>query len=222
MKLEAFLKLSEIPYIIKEFQNPAEGPKGKGPYIEFEGKLMGDSTLIMEFLTKKYDITFAERLNLEQKAISHSFQMMLEERLYWAMVYSRWIEDHNWETLKPIFFGKLPPVVKNVVSSMARKSVVKTLSDQGLGRHTRSEIYEFAKRDIDSIAHYLGDKRYFHGNEIHEIDLCIYSFMPNLTIKEFNSPLKGHVERHSNLMRHTDRITKLLNSKDRATSKIAA
>lgn len=222
MKLEAFLKLSEIPYVVNEFQNPSEGPKGKGPFIEFDGKKMGDSTLIMEFLTKKYDITFSEKLTLEQQAISHSFQMMLEERLYWAMVYSRWIEDHNWETLKPVFFGKLPPVVKNVVSSMARKSVVKTLGTQGLGRHSRSEIYDFAKRDIDAIAHFLGDKPYFHGNEIHEIDLCIYSFMPNLTIKEFNSPLKGYVERHANIMRHTNRIDKLLEKKSKAASKMAA
>ena len=65
---------------------------------------------------------------------------MLEESLYWPMVYSRWMEDRNLAVIKPLFFGGLPPFLRDLLPLFARSRVKKTLWLQAPGamRATRS------------------------------------------------------------------------------------
>ena len=54
MKLETWLRMTGIPYQIAP-PDMSAAPKGKIPYIDDEGTLMGDSTLIIEHLSKKHN-----------------------------------------------------------------------------------------------------------------------------------------------------------------------
>ncbi|XSC47066.1 hypothetical protein ACF1BQ_016630 [Bradyrhizobium sp. RDT10] len=72
-----------------------EGAEGQDPYIEDDGQLLGDSTLIRWHLEKKYGIDFDQGLTAEQLAIAWAFEKMAEDNLYWASVYFRWMIDDN-------------------------------------------------------------------------------------------------------------------------------
>ena len=50
LKLEAWLRLADIPYTVEPSTNLGKAPKGKLPYIRDEGRLIGDTTLIIEHL----------------------------------------------------------------------------------------------------------------------------------------------------------------------------
>src|SRR6476469_1614915 len=50
LKLEAWLRLADIPYTVEPSTNLGKAPKGKLPYIRDDGRLIGDTTLIIEHL----------------------------------------------------------------------------------------------------------------------------------------------------------------------------
>lgn len=54
MKLETYLRMADIPYEIVPNADVRKAPKGKMPYIKHEGKVIGDSGLIIEYLKSVY------------------------------------------------------------------------------------------------------------------------------------------------------------------------
>ncbi|MGH8580567.1 MAG: glutathione S-transferase family protein [Gammaproteobacteria bacterium] len=206
MKLECFLRLAKLNYQIVDLTNPRQGPKGKGPYIEDGGVRMGDSSLIIDYLQAKHGIDLDAGLSPEQRAISAAFQSLIEEHLYWVMVYNRWIDERNWPTLRELFFGRLPLLRRYAGPLIARNMVRRQLSAQGLGRHTAEEIYAFGVRDIRSIADYLGDKPFMHGDSPSLIDACAFATVANIVEPPFEGPVKEEAKRQANLVRYSERM----------------
>lgn len=81
MKVETYVRVNEIPYK-GDFTRPL-GPKGKTPWITYQGQNIGDSQLIIEYLNKKFSINMNGHLSKAEKAIARSFRIMAEEHLYW-------------------------------------------------------------------------------------------------------------------------------------------
>ena len=69
MELETWLRMAKLPYntVIVTAENLQLAPKGKVPFIDYQGKLVGDAALIIEMLKQKEAInldaglTFVER-----------------------------------------------------------------------------------------------------------------------------------------------------------------
>ena len=124
-KAETLLRMSKLPFE-KALMSFSKAPKGKIPYIEDDGQLLGDSTLIRWHLEKKYGIDFDQGLTAEQLAIAWAFEKMAEDNLYWASVYFRWMIDANFRKGPVHFFKGVPAPIRPVVVSMVqdRKSVV--------------------------------------------------------------------------------------------------
>ena len=130
-KAETLLRMSKLPFE-KALMSFSKAPKGKIPYIEDDGQLLGDSTLIRWHLEKKYGIDFDQGLSAEQLAISWAFEKMAEDNLYWASVYFRWMIDANFRKGPVNFFKGVPAPVRPVVVSMIRRRLRKTLQGQGI------------------------------------------------------------------------------------------
>jgi hypothetical protein len=64
------------------------GPKGKTPWMTFNGKNYSDSQLCLELLAEKFQKDFSGHLTGEERAIARSFQIMAEEHLYWYTIKS--------------------------------------------------------------------------------------------------------------------------------------
>lgn len=209
MKLETYLKMAKIPYETIFVNTPAKGPKAKLPFIEDDGKKLGDSALIIDYLKKKYGDPLDKDLTSQQKAIALSVQHLLEDHLYWVLVYSRWAEPSTWESIKKSFFSNLPPVLRNIVPEMVRKKFLKKLYLQGIAHHTRDEIYEFGKRDITAIADLLGDQSFFFGKQPTSIDATLYAFLSSVLLVPFESLLKSHAQNYAPLEKYCARMKEL-------------
>src|SRR5215212_2687188 len=138
-KAETLLRMSKLPFE-KALMSFSKAPKGKIPYIEDDGQLLGDSTMIRWHLEKKYSIDFDQGLTAEQLAVAWAFEKMAEDNLYWASVYFRWMIEANFRKGPVHFFKGVPAPVRPVVVSMIRRRLRKTLQGQGIGRHSRAEI----------------------------------------------------------------------------------
>ncbi|KAJ8303126.1 hypothetical protein KUTeg_019522 [Tegillarca granosa] len=103
IKLESYLRLAKIPY--QNVHDMKTSSKGKFPWIEYNGDIIADSQLCIEYLNKKLNIDINNHLTDEQRGIGRAFQKMFEENTYWALALYRWYYDAD---LKAIAAFKLP------------------------------------------------------------------------------------------------------------------
>jgi glutathione S-transferase len=189
LKLETYLRMAKLPYTVQERADLMKAPKGKMPYIQDGANIIGDSTLVIDYLKATYGDPVDQHLTPQEQAIALAMQRLIEENLYWAMVYSRWEVDENWKLVKAAYFATLPPGVKQVIPALLRKSTRKKLQGHGMGRHNQEEIYSIGKKDITALANFLGDKPFFMGDRPSSLDASAYATLVNLLCPDLKSPL---------------------------------
>ncbi len=206
MKLETYLRMAKIPYEVVRNADIRKAPKRKMPFIEHDGKLMGDSNLIIEYLKEKFGDSLDQNLSASEKAVSLAFRRMLEENYYWVGVYTRWGIDENYKKVREAFFKFFPFPLRLIIPRVARKNLLKQLHGQGMGRHTPQEIFEIGKRDISAVSDFLGNKPFFMGNEPTTADATVYAFLANLLWVPIESVVKEHAKRLKNLESYCQRM----------------
>lgn len=220
MKLETWLRIAEIPYETKP-PDMAQAPKGKVPYIRHEGVLIGDSTLILEHLTKAYGKDPDQKLTPAERATSLAFRRMLKESFYWVIVNSRWNDEGNWPEYKAAFRSMLPPglpePVYEQIIAQSRAGMLEQLRGHGMGRHSPDEIRSFGKAEIGAISDFLGDKPFFFGEAPTTADATVYAYVANLLECPLREPVKDYGLRRENLVAYTRRMReRFFPEKDRA------
>jgi len=208
VKLEAYLKLAQIPYETRSgMKYLRASPKGKLPYISDEGKIVADSSFIISYLKEKYPVIPGDDLDNQQRATAHAFIKMIDENLYWTLVHARWGQEDNWLILKDIFFGSLPFPLKLFIPDMVRKNVLKGLKSHGIGRHSDAEIVEIACRDLQALSDYLGDKPWFFGDRPGTLDATAYGILSEMILlKTFTAPVFDKARLYENLVDFTNRF----------------
>ncbi len=207
MKLETYLRMAEIPHAVVYEDTLDKAPKQKMPYIEDEGQKIGDSNLIIEYLKEKYGDRTDAHLSPSDQGISLAMRRLIDENLYWCMVYSRWMDEPNWSITRAAYFDKLPPVVKQILPGVLRKGVLKSLEGHGMGKHTRDEIYGIGCRDLIALSGFLSDKPFFFGDRPTLLDATAYATVYNFLKVPMQSPLRTQSQQLSNLVAFCDRMT---------------
>ncbi len=208
MKLETYLRMAALPFEspVATLRDFGRAPNGKLPYIEDDGQILADSTFIIDHLKARYGDRLDGWLSAEQSAVALAFQRLMEENLYWAVLYTRWIEPQWWALTQTAFFGKLPVPLKWIVPALARRGLRKELHGHGMGRHSEAQIHAIGKRDITALADFLGDKPYFMGTEPCSLDATGYGFLANLVWPPVESALKQHTQQHPQLQAYCERM----------------
>lgn len=201
MKLETYLRMAQLPFVapVIKLQDIGRAPKGKLPYVQDGTTFLADSNLIIDYLKTTYGDRLDVWLSNEQRAVALAFQRLLEENLYWALLYSRWIEPQGWVVTKDAFFGKLPAPLRWFIPTLARRAMRQQLHGHGMGRHTAQEIYAIAARDITALDDFLSDKPYFMGDEPCALDASAYAFLANIVWVPMASALQQHALQYPRL-----------------------
>jgi len=203
-KVELFLKWNNIAHEVRNVIST--GPKGKAPYIEFNGEVISDSAIIIDHLTKHFSIQLDSKFTAKELSVARAFRIMFEEHLYFCLTYVRWVLPEGWKVSEPAFFGNLPGFLKLLgIPGMARKDVIKLNWYQGTGRHSREEVIDFAKKDLKTFSDFLGDKSFLLGDFPCIDDFAIWAILDSLM---FNAPPEIHAQYNSlpNLAKYRDRF----------------
>ncbi|MGD9509964.1 MAG: glutathione S-transferase family protein [Geminicoccaceae bacterium] len=190
LKLETWLRLADIPYTVEPSTNLRKAPKGKLPYIKDEGRLVSDTTLIIEYLKATRGIDPDAGLGERERAEALMLQRLFEDHFYFVLVYSRWIDEAGWRVLQPAFFGQLPFPASRLVASHFRRRIRGMLHLQGLGRHRAEEIYAMGRADLAAVADFLGDRPFLMGEQLTTVDAVAYAFLANVIYLPFETELK--------------------------------
>lgn len=205
-KVELLLQLAGQPYRKDESGNPGRGPKGKLPAIIDDGEAIGDSELIRWHLERKYRVDLDAGMSGVERAHAHALARLLEERTYWAIAATRWLEDAHFPRARDAILGSFPMPLRWLIGVMLRRRMRAAHRAQGMGRHSTAERYEMAARDIRAVAAMLGDKQFMTGDSPRGLDATVYPFISGIVDAPFPSPAVDEVRRHANLLDYCARM----------------
>jgi glutathione S-transferase len=206
LKLETYLRMTGIPYRTVVDATPFRGPKRKLPWIEHAGNRIGDSGFIIEYLERQFGCDANAVLSSAERAIAHSLRRLIEENLYWTMVYDRWIVEKNWVVARDVILGGIPLPMRSLIAPIARRGVRKQLEAHGIGLHSRDEIHAIGRSDVSAIAAFLGDKPFLMGNTATQVDAVAYGLMANIANAPIESPIRDEIASRSNLVSYMQRM----------------
>ncbi|MGZ9275233.1 MAG: glutathione S-transferase family protein [Nitrospira sp.] len=211
LKLESFLKEANVPYASVPFdpmRTLSKAPKGKLPFIELEdGTQIGDSTLIIDWLSHKQGIDADAPLDSKQRAVSLAFRRMLDEHLYWVGVYFRWLDEPGWSVIREAFFSDIPWPARPVIEMMQRRRHAAALKAQGTGRHSRDDICRLGRTDVEALSRLLADNTwFFDAPRPTLLDIWAHAFVGEIIAPPIDSPLKQATLRFGNLTDHFNRL----------------
>jgi glutathione S-transferase len=210
-KLETYLRMAKIPY------QPAGGdhrvaPKKKLPYVGIDGRLLGDSNLIIEHLVAQHgDLLGDDRLAPEQRAVARAFQSMLESDFYFVLAYSRWWRDEDFAIYRPALSAYcaslgLPRLLFPLALGQVRRGMKDQLRQQGIARHSYDEVMAMGRAQLEAISTFLGDKPFFLGERPSALDATAFAMLTGILWAPFESPLKVCALGRPNLAAYCDRM----------------
>jgi glutathione S-transferase len=205
LKSEVQLKMAGLGYQLA-FGGLPSAPKGKLPYLDDDGTVVADSVFIRDYVEKTYCVDLDAGLNAEQKAIAWTVERMVENHLYWALVYLRWAVKDNFDKGPTHFFDAIPEPMASEVREQARQRTIASLQAHGLGGHSADEVADQAQRSLRALSAILGDKPYLMGDAPSGSDASVFGAVAGLLSPLFDSPIRRAAEMHLNLVAYRDRM----------------
>jgi len=206
LKLETYLRLAGLEYNTNEIMDPTQAPKAKIPYIVDGEQTIADSSLCISYLKDKYGDPLGENLSPAQHAIGHALKTMLEERTYWVIVNTRWMDEDNQKLIKSTWFGEIPGLFRGFIFGKIIKDMKKTMYGHGIGRHSSAEIMGFGLADIACLESVLGNKPYLLGDSPSEYDASGYGFLANIMAKPFPTAMSDYITNSKTLPAYIERV----------------
>lgn len=206
VKAEMLLKMANVPYK-KVVGDLRQSPKSKLPYIDDNGRIVSDSTLIRLYLADQHGIDLAKGLTAEQQALAWSVECLCSDHLYWCIIHERWMDDATFALGPAAFFKKIPALIRPIIVTMIRKKVRRNLEGQGLGRFTPEERQRLLMLDVRSLSDLLGDKLFMMGDQPCWLDATVFAFVSSgLTSALGKTPTYLALQACPNLVQYAQRI----------------
>ncbi|NGY06557.1 glutathione S-transferase family protein [Solimonas terrae] len=216
MKAETWLRLAGFDYTIVPQAIP-NGPLGKLPAVRDGDEIIADSHNIIERLAARYGRDLDAGLDARQRAVARAFERLINEHLYWALVYFRWVDAPGWAQMRKLMFARAPAPLRLIAPLVASRGVRAQLKGHGLGRHSRDEILRRAGQDVQALADWLDAQPYFMGERPTVLDASAYAFLANMHDSPVTTPLKAVVAAHPNLVAYCARMQARCFGADRPT-----
>lgn len=204
VKALVLLTMAGLPFTTKPASFP-KAPRGKIPYIEDQGRLIGDTTLIRWHLESAHGAHFDSGLTDAQKAVAWAFERLAEDHLYFAIVEGRWMIKENFDKGPREFFNFAPAPLRPLIVAMVKRKVRQQLHGQGLGRHARGDLVKLAVRDLEAIAAQLGDKPWLMGAEPCGADATVWAMVSSVLCAHFEMEIQRAAAGMPALVAYRDR-----------------
>ena len=205
LKLATWLRMAGLPFDLIVANDPSKGPKGKSPWIELGDVRMGDSSLIIDYLSKRFDIDLDSHPDARQRALATTVQRMLEEHYHQCFEHQLFFGRGGEERLREFAAG-VPIPMRWLVPTVLKRVFLKQLYERGMGRHAEEVIIEQGKSDIDALAELMGDQPYMLGDRPSSIDACVFGFLGVSLYVTGDNPLYRHLASSGNLVQYCERM----------------
>ena len=195
-----------------DYQADTEGynsaPRGKMPYLDDNGTIVSDSTLIRLHLEENNGIDFSNGYDKRELATAWAVEKMLEDHIYFHIMSLRWTIDENFERGPKTFFDAAPAIIRPLLRWKIRKNVFQTLHGQGTGRMSPEELGILSGKAFEAVSHIMGDSKYLLGERVCGADATVYAFLSAAIAPWFKHQVRDSVMQYDNLLAYADRMDK--------------
>ncbi|CAH1395065.1 unnamed protein product [Nezara viridula] len=215
LKVETWLRLAGVRYENIDHKMKFKSKKGLLPFVELNGEEINDSAVIIKELSQRFDKDLDAALDSSQKNVSHAMISMIENHLFWVLMW--WRTKHPDNIIKGYkmnlqhFLGsRIPNGLLSLFFkySYTRKGLRKVKA-HGIGVHKPEEILEFGQNDLKVLSEMLADKPFFFGDEPTTLDVVAFANLAQIYFidKELQYPLQDFMQENcANLVGHVNRM----------------
>lgn len=210
VKAAYLLNMSGQMWQREDTLDPRKMPFSKLPVIRTDNRLIADSDGIRCHL-EGLGVDFDQGLSPLDRANARAFTRMAEEHMYFHLVLDRWGNDDVWPIVRDTYFSSIPAFLRRVVTSKMRKTVIRGLHFQGLGRLSETERLRRLEPDIKAISARLGETDFLFGPKATGVDATVSAMLGAMAATPGDTMLKRKVANNAMLMGYVDQMETLLN-----------
>ena len=211
-KVDLWLRMTGVPYeeITKTTAELiAEAPRGLIPYVEFEGEIIDDSSIIIDLLKERYnDPMNDKRLSREQQIQGGLIKSLCEYELNALMAYGRFAhKDSDYKTLASFNLGDtVSEEQRDQAIEEFRALVLNMLHVWRIGRRDSEFIDKQLRKCLGYLSDILGTRHWLFDDVpcVHDIELC--AMVTSLVHYPFRNPQVEISREYTNLVEYCDRI----------------
>jgi len=204
-KLETWLRIAKLPYVLVETSDPRGAPRRKLPYIEDGGVRIADSSLIVEHLSRTRSIDLDERLSSSQRATALLVQRTIEEHYAFVLAYTHLLRDEGLRHTRTRF-DRLPSIVRPFVARAVHKSVAKLLWSQGVLRCAHDEIVAAAIADWRAVLTFMSEGPFFFGDHATGVDAIVFGALAPTILTPIETPIRDFLRSQPQVLAYATRM----------------
>lgn len=205
IKLEACLRMLDVPYERVYEGDNRKGPKRKSPWIQDGEVRMGDTELVLEHVRKTRGKELDSELSPAERAQSHILRCMFEEHYHQIFEYELVVTNEGFVHLRKLFDGKMPAPILSIVAPLVRRGFRKHLFERGVARHTPEEVAAMGRADVDAVATWLGDREWFVADHPTKVDASALGLLAVSIRSPLATPMCTYARSKPNLVAFVDR-----------------
>lgn len=189
LKLEACLRLMDVPYERVLEDDNRKGPKRKSPWIVDGDVKMGDTELILAYLRDKYGATLDDELSPLERARGLVIRRAFEEHFHQVAEYELFVLDAGWEVIYASVKKVVPGLIAPLVGRLIRGNFKKHLFERGIARHTAAEVEAMGKVDLDAFAALLTEGEWLVSDHPTKTDATAFGLLAPCVLGGFETPV---------------------------------
>lgn len=194
LKLLAWLNLAGIAYEQVIEDDSRKGPKGKSPWIEHDGRRIGDSDAIIRYLADSYGKPIEPATpDPKARAAAHGFKVAFEEEFHQILEWELFLHPEGAAFIDAEIRKNMPPVVGGLVSHMVARHFRRQLHARGIARHDPETVAAKGRADLDALAAWLQDRPFLAGPQPVLADLAVFGQVAPVLHWPMDTPMARHV-----------------------------
>lgn len=194
LKLLAWLDLNGIPYEQVFEIDSRKGPRGKSPWIELEGRRIGDSEVIIRHLSGSHGLPVEPEVqDASARAAAHAFAIAFEEEFHQILEWELFVHPAGIAYIGGQVRSAAPPVVAGIVTRQVCRRFRRQLHARGIARHDPETIAAKGRADLDALAAWLVDRPFLAGPRPVLADLAVFGQVAPVLHWPMDTPMARHV-----------------------------
>lgn len=205
LKLEACLRMLDVPYERHFQNNTRKGPKRKSPWIEDGELILGDTELILSHVERTMGRALDGDLSDIERARSLAIRRMVEEHYHQVFEYELCVLDDGFAQLRDLMKPSIPAVMRPLVFGMVRRGMKRHLFERGIARHRPDEIEAQGRADIDALAAWLGNREWLVTSRPTQADASAFGLLAVTMRSNLPTPVCRYARTKANLVAFVER-----------------
>ena len=207
LKLIAWLRLNGIACEQVAENNSRKGPRGKSPWIEHDGRRIGDSDVIIRYLAGRYGKPVEPLVgDARARAAAHAFKIAFEEEFHQILEWELFYHPQGAAYIDSQVRQAAPPVLAGLISRAVKMHFHRQLHARGIARHDPATIAEKGRADLDALAAWLDGRPFLAGDAPVLADLAVFGQVAPVLHWPMDTPMARHVRTIAPIRDWCDRI----------------